>query len=78
MKSAKMVSILQLDGLGKRYGLLPSEVLERGNTFDLYILDCALSFEHYHHEKAMNKGKAPVPNYTTEQLLNIKNKGKLQ
>lgn len=78
MKSAKTVSILQLDGLGKRYGLLPSEVLQRGNTFDLYILDCALSFEHYHHEKAMNKGKEPVPNYSQDQLLNILKKGKLE
>jgi hypothetical protein len=78
MKSAKMVSILQIDGLGKRYGLLPSEILQRGNTFDLYILDCALSFEHYHHKKAMNNGKDPIPDYTQDQLLNILKKGKLE
>jgi len=71
-----MVSILQVDGLGKRYGLLPSEVISRGNTFDLYIMDCALTFENYHQKKAMNKGKDPIPEYTQEQLLNIFNKGK--
>jgi len=70
-----MVSILQIDGLGKRYGLLPSEVISRGNTFDLYIMDCALSFEHYHNKKAMNNGKDPLPDYTQEQLLDIFNKG---
>ena len=70
-----MVSILQVDGLGKRYGLLPSEVISRGNTFDLYIMDCALTFENYHHKKAMNKGKDPIPEYTQEQLLTIFNKG---
>jgi hypothetical protein len=72
-----MVSILQVDGLGKRYGLLPSEVLKRGDTFDLYIMDCALTFEDYHHKKAMNKGKEPTPQYTPDQLLTIFKTGKL-
>lgn len=67
---------MQVDGLGKRYGLLPSEVLERGNTFDLYIMDCALSFEQYHHKKALNNGRDPVPDYTIDELMAIKNKAK--
>ena len=63
---------MQIDTLGKRYGLLPSEVLKRSDTFDLYIMDAALSFEQYHHKKAMNNGKEPVQDYmTTEQLLKI-------
>lgn len=72
-----MVSILQVDGLGKRYGLLPSEVITRGNTFDLYIMDCALTFENYHHKKAMNNGKDPVPEYTPNELEEIFKTGKL-
>jgi hypothetical protein len=71
-----MVSILQVDGLGKRYGLLPSEVLSRGNTFDLYIMDCALTFENYHNRKAMNNGKDPIPDYTTDELQNMLSKVK--
>lgn len=71
-----MVSILQVDGLGKRYGLLPSEVIARGNTFDLYIMDCALTFENYHHKKAANGGKEPIPDYTENELLEILNKSK--
>lgn len=63
-----MVSILQVDALGKRYGLLPSEILVRGNTFDLYIMDCALTFENFHHKKAMNNGKTPTDIYTIDQL----------
>lgn len=69
-----MVSILQVDGLGKRYGLLPSEVLSRGNTFDLYIMDAALTFENYQYKKASNGGKKPIPDYTQEQLQNMLNK----
>ena len=66
-----MVSILQVDALGKRYGLLPSEVLSRANSFDLYILDCALSFESFHHRKAMNKGKVDPKDYDVEMLKRI-------
>lgn len=68
-----MNSILQIDGIGKRYGLLPSQVIAEADTFDLYIMDAAMSFEHYHNKKANNGGKAPVPDYTNEELLKIFN-----
>lgn len=71
-----MLSIMQIDGLGKRYGLLPSEVLQRANTFDLYIIDAALTFEQYHQKKAANNGQAPLQEYTNNELLEIFNKGK--
>jgi len=68
---------MQIDTLGKRYGLLPSEVLVRADTFDLYIMDAALTFENYHNKKANSKnGRAPVPDLTMEELLAIKNKRK--
>lgn len=67
---------MQIDGLGKRYGMLPSEVLRRADTFDLYILDAALTFEQYHQKKAMNKGQIPTDMYSNDQLLEIFNKGK--
>lgn len=71
-----MALILCIDSLGKRYGMLPSEVLERSNTFDLYIMDMALTFENYQHKKSMNNGKEPLDNYTQDQLLEIFNKNK--
>ncbi len=67
---------MQIDGIGKRYGLLPSEVLKRADTFDLYIIDAALTFEQYHHKKEMNKGQIPTDAYSDDQLLEIFNKGK--
>jgi hypothetical protein len=73
-----MVLILTIDGLGKRYGMLPSEVLERSNTFDLYIMDAAMTFESYHHKKSMNNGREPIPDYTTDELQNIMDKVKGQ
>jgi hypothetical protein len=71
-----MLSIMQIDGLAKRYGKLPSEIMKDANTFDLYIIDAAMTYEQYHHKKAMNKGQEPIDNYTTEDLLKIYNKGK--
>jgi hypothetical protein len=71
-----MALILTIDGLGKRYGMLPSEVLERSNTFDLYIMDASLTFENYHHKKSMNNGQDPIPDFTTDELLELLNKNK--
>jgi hypothetical protein len=71
-----MALILTIDSLGKRYGMLPSEILERSNTFDLYIMDAALTFENYHHKKAMNDGNEPTPDYSQSELLEMLNKNK--
>ena len=67
---------MQIDTLGKRYGLLPSEVLRKADTFDLYIMDAALSFENFHHKKAMNNGRDPIPEYSTDELKSIMGKVK--
>jgi hypothetical protein len=64
-----MAAILMIDSLGKRYGLLPSEVLNRSNTFDIYIMDAALSYENYVYKKQLNNGVDPAPNYSEEELL---------
>jgi hypothetical protein len=73
-----MSLILTIDGLGKRYGMLPSEVLNRSNTFDLYIMDAAMTFENYHHKKQMNNGRDPIPDFTETELLTLLNKNKEQ
>lgn len=73
-----MALILMIDSLGKRYGMLPSEALEKSSTFDLYIMDAALSFENYHHKKSMNNGADPIPDYTEAELMTMFNKTKEQ
>ena len=70
------MSILMIDSLAKRYGLTPSETLNRCNTFDLYIMDAALTFENYHHKKSMSNGQEPIDNYSTDELMAIFNKNK--
>lgn len=76
MNSVKMTCLMQIDGLGKRYGMLPSQVLKDADTFDLYIMDVAMSFENYHNKKA--SGKNVTPDFSQQELLDIFNKGKAQ
>jgi len=73
-----MALILMIDGLGKRYGMLPSEILNRSNTFDLYIMDASMSFESYHHKKAENKGVEPAPHFSQDELFAMLNQNKVQ
>ena len=69
-----MLSLLQIDGLGKRYGLLPSEILKRATTIDLYVMDAVMSWEDYQHKKQNNKNL--VPHLTQDQMLEILGKTK--
>lgn len=66
-----MYTVLTLDTMAKRYSLLPTEVLARATTYDLYIMDAAVSYHNYQMEKASNGGKEPIPDYTEEQLLSM-------
>lgn len=62
-----------LDALGERYGMLPSELLDRANTFDLWVYDVAVSWINNNNDRANGK---PV-NYDTDDLQkrmeNVKN-----
>jgi hypothetical protein len=55
--------------MGKRYGMLPSEIIVRANTFDLVIMDTAMTLEK-HFQDASQEGY--VPEVSTEELLKIK------
>ena len=68
-----MAMILTLDTMAERYKLLPSEILARGNTLDLYIMDAALSYHNYQHKKSMGKVEQ---DYTTEELMEMMQKVK--
>jgi hypothetical protein len=48
---------LTVHNLAQNYSLLPSEVLSRASTFDLYILD--LHHKYVNREQARQSGQAP-------------------
>jgi len=68
-----MAMILTLDTMAERYKCLPSEVLARGSTLDLYVMDAALSYHNYQHKKAMGKADDL---YSQEELEAIMQKVK--
>ena len=57
---------MMLDALAERYGKLPSEVLERASTLDLWVYDTAISYRNYTHDKQAGNISQPIP--TTEDL----------
>lgn len=61
--------VMLIDTIAERYGLLPSEVLTRANTFDVFIVDTAIGYKNTLQERAMNPDK--MPDYKEEELLEI-------
>lgn len=67
--------------MSKRYGCLPSELLDRGTSLDVYVSELALGYELYMHEKAENdsKGRPTVgKKYNTQQLQEMLNAVKVR
>ena len=59
-----------IDTLAERYGMLPSEVLNRASTFDVFIADTAIGYRNALQDRQNNSGAAPQ--LTQEQLMEIK------
>jgi len=59
--------VLTLDAIGERYGMLPSEVMQKATTFDLFIFDAAVTYRNMLQDKADGKHKNVVP--TTAELV---------
>ena len=59
--------LLSIDALGKRYSLLPSEVMSKASTFDLVVLDAALGYQSYIQDKA--DGKKATPKLSQEEMI---------
>jgi hypothetical protein len=66
-EGVEMSMILSIDALGKRYSLLPSEVMVKASTFDLVVLDAAIGFEVYLQNKA--DGKKEAPKLSQEEMM---------
>lgn len=55
--------------MSQRYGVLPSQLLEKGTTFDLHVCNSAIKYQQI--KQAESEGK--FDHYSEEQLLAIKN-----
>lgn len=68
-----MALILTIDMLADRYKMLPNQVLEQANTFDLYIMDAALTYYNYQQKKMSGNVKDI---YETDELMDIMNRAR--
>lgn len=58
-----------LDAMAERYGCLPSEILRRGDTFDLMTFDVAVTYREMQHAK--NNQQTSTHMYDNKELENI-------
>jgi hypothetical protein len=64
--------IILIDTMAERYGLLPSEIIARGNTFDVFVADTAIGYRNYLQDKANGKKVTYRPeDYSQDDLMNI-------
>ena len=63
--------IMLIDTLSERYGILPSEVMTRATTFDVFIADTAIGYRNIVQERAMNGDKKPQAEYKQEDLMKM-------
>lgn len=68
-EGVEMSMLLSIDAIGKRYSLLPSEVMDRASTFDLVVLDASLGYQKYIQDKA--DGKKEAPKLSQEELTKM-------
>ena len=61
--------IMLIDTLSERYGMLPSEVINRANTFDVFIADTAIGYRNAVQERAMNGDKKTAPKLSEKTML---------
>jgi hypothetical protein len=63
--------------MAERYGMLPSEVMQRANTFDVFVADTAIGYRNYLQDKASGKNVMYKPEaYSQDELLEFHRSGK--
>lgn len=60
---------MSLDFVAKRYGKLPSEVIESGSSIDIQIANLAVQYENYLHKKqSESKDGVITPDLSQEEM----------
>jgi hypothetical protein len=68
--------IVTIDAMAKRYGYLPSEIMNRASTFDMVVMDAAISYESYLEAQHRQGSSGAPPDVPEEELLKILEKAK--
>jgi len=59
-----------VDTIAERYGMLPSEVMHRATTFDVFICDAAASYRQSVERAARDRTRDPQ-SFSQDELLKI-------
>lgn len=62
--------MITVGALAKTYGQLPSYVRRNATTFDIMVMDAAMTWEDYQQNKASGRLQKP-PELSQEELLKI-------
>lgn len=65
-----MMAILSIDTMSQRYGVLPSELLQRATTFDLFVCNSSMRYQ----QNKESEAKGNFDHYSEEELLAIRNR----
>jgi hypothetical protein len=60
--------ILTLDNLASRYHCLPSEVLGRGTTFDLFVLDVGAAWSNKKYDESTGNTTKKTKEVSAEEM----------
>ena len=63
--------IVTIDAMAKRYAKLPSEIMSSASTFDMVVMDAALSYEGYLEQQHRQQSSGQAPEVSEEELLKI-------
>jgi len=63
--------IVTIDTMAKRYGKLPSEIMMSASTFDMVVMDAAMSYESYLEKQYKNNNSSQTPDVPEEDLMKI-------
>ena len=63
--------IVTIDTMAKRYGKLPSEIMMSASTFDMVVMDAAMSYESYLEKQYKNNNSSQTPDGPEEDLMKI-------
>ncbi len=78
--SREIAMIYMIDSLAKRYGKLPNKIMTEATTFDLFIMDSAISYEGYLQDQAEKNNKRGIKKeskeYDVDDLQQMLNKVK--
>lgn len=70
-----------MDFVCQRYGVLPSQLLEKGSSIDILIADVAQRYQNKRDQEQAEMaktGQKPVPKLSQEQMIDMINRVKKQ